>query len=121
MGGGSAFGLAYALTRDRTDDATLKYLEHGPRAFARFAATPRLRLMLDAGLLRRQYDNQDPAFAATRADLYLDGGAAAELDLADRWTGRFWVAARRAMSNVPDFEYSQLSAGLTLTLVAGLL
>jgi len=119
--GGSAFGLAYALTRDRTDDATLKYLEQGPRAFARFAATPRLRFVLDGGLLRRQYANQDPAFASTRADSYLDGGAAAEMDLADRWTARFWLAARRAFSNLPDFEYTQLSAGLTLTLVAGLL
>ena len=121
FGGGSAFGLAYALTRDRTDDATLKYLEHGTRAFARFAATPRLRLVLDAGLLSRHYDNQDPALAATRADLYLDGGTATELDLGDRWTGRFWVAARRAFSNVPSFAYTELSAGLTLTLVTGLL
>jgi len=47
--------------------------------------------------------------------------AAAELDLADRWTGRFWLAARRAFSNVPDFAYTELSAGLTLTLVTGLL
>jgi len=100
---------------------TLKYLEHGPRAFARFAATPRLRFVFDAGLLRRQYDNLDPALAATRADTYLDGGAAAELDLADRWTGRFWLAARRAFSNLPDFAYTELSAGLTLTLVTGLL
>src|SRR6266478_5547767 len=103
------------------DDATLKYLGHGPRAFARFAATPRLWFVFDGGVLRRQYDNQDPAFAATRADTYLDGGAAAELDLADRWTGRFWVAARRAFSNLPDFAYTELSAGLTLTLMAGLL
>ena len=121
FGGGSAFGLAYALTRDRTDDATLKYLEHGPRAFARFATTPRLRFVFDAGLMRRQYDNLDPALAATRGDTYLDGGAAAELDLADRWTGRFWLTARRAFSNVRDFAYTELSAGLTLTLVTGLL
>src|SRR5204862_410755 len=113
--------LPDALTRDRTDDATLKYLEQGPRAFARFAATSRLRLVFDAGLLRRHYDNLDPTLAATRADTYLDGAAAAELDLADRWTGRFWLAARRAFSNVPDFAYTELSAGLTLTLVTGLL
>jgi tetratricopeptide (TPR) repeat protein len=121
LGGGSAFGLAYAVARDRTDDATLKFLEQGPRAFARFAATPSLRVALDAGLLRRQYDNLDPSLTATRADTYLDGSAAAELDVADRWTARFWVAARRSFSNVPDFAYTGLSAGLTLSLVTGLL
>ena len=77
--------------------------------------------MFDAGVLRRQYDNLDPALAATRADTYLDGGAAAELDIADRWTGRFWLAARRSFSNLPDFAYTELSAGLTLSLVTGLL
>ncbi len=120
--GGSAVGLAYGAVM--TDDATLtylEYLEHGPRAYARFSAGQNLRFAFDAGVSRRKYDALDPAFAATRADTYLDGAAAAELDFTDRWTGRFWGAWRRSFSNVPDFAYTELSGGVTLTFVVGLL
>ena len=121
FGGGSAIGLAYGAVRDLTDDATLTYLEHGPRAYARFSTSQTLRLAFDAGVSRRKYDEFDPALGARRADTYLDGAAAAELDFADHWTGRFWMAGRKAFSNVSDFAYTQLSGGVTLTFVAGLL
>ena len=122
IGGGSAFGLAYGAVRDLTRDATLSYLEHGPHGYARFPATSSLRLAFDAAVSRRRYDAEDPAFSTRRGDTYVDGAAAAELDLADRWTARFWLAARKAFSNVPDsFAYTEVSAGVTLTLVAGLL
>jgi len=121
FGGGSAVGLAYGAARDLTDDPTLAYLEHGPRAYARFSASQTLRFALDAGLSHRKYDELDPALGVLRADTYLDGAAAAEVDLADRWTGRVWLAGRKAFSNVSDFAYTELSGGVTLTFVTGLL
>ena len=121
FGGGSAIGLSYGAVRDLTDDPTLTYVEQGPHAYARFPTSPTLRCAFDASVSRRRYDEPDPAFAARRADTYVDGAAAAELDFADQWTGRFWVAARKSFSNVSDFAYTELSGGVTLTFAIGLL
>jgi len=119
--GGSAVGLEYVGVRDVAADPALTYLEHGPRLSARIAATRTLRFMADADLLRRTYDVFDSTLGLSRADLYLDAGAAAELDFADRWTARVWAAGRRSLSNAADFAYLQISGGVTLSVVVGLL
>jgi hypothetical protein len=111
--------LAYGLGRDDTDDAALRYTEHGPRAELRISAGRSWRLGLDAALSLRSYDEYDPALQAARRDTYLDASAYAELDVAPGWAARFSLDARRATSNVPALEYGKVVPSVGLAYVRG--
>ena len=112
-------GAAVALGRDFADDDTLSYLEGGPRAFARLSVLPKLRFDLDVGFTTRGYDAFDPALKVTRSDQAVEVATGGELDV-DRFTVRVAVGLRRAVSNVPAFQYAQLTAGLSVGYAIGL-
>ncbi len=118
IGSRARLALAYGLARDAAHLAILSFVEHGPRAELRVAAARGVRLGVDAGTTFRSYDVFDPTLGARRTDTYLDAGAVAEWDVAPGWTAHVAVRGRRAISDVPGFEYGKLvpAIGLAYTL-----
>lgn len=100
-------GLAYGVGRDAASDSVLSWIEQGPRAELWVVAGHAL-LGAQASMTWRGYDAYDPALSARRADRYLDAAAFAEWDLDGRLSLRVSALARRALSNVPAFEYDKL-------------
>ena len=113
-------GLGYHVGRDGARDAPLAYLEHGPVALLRLGMAGPWRLIAEGRFTLRGYDAVDPDLGVDRADRYLDGGAAAEIDVSDHFTVRAAATARRAFSNVPDFQYTKLTASVGLLYAGGL-
>jgi tetratricopeptide (TPR) repeat protein len=111
-------GLGYHVGADGTQSPSLSYLEHGPLALLRLGVGRQIRLVTEARVTFRRYDAMDPDLGA-RADRYLDGALAWELDTSDHWTVRVTATGRRATSNVPDLQYTKLTAGLGLVYTAG--
>ena len=116
-----ALGLGYHVGRDATSDAAFTYLEHGPLAMLRWAPRGSARLLAEARFTARNYDVVDPDLGARRAEQYLDGSAAGEADLSDRWTVRVVAMARRALSNLAEFQYTKVSVSAGLVYTVGLL
>ncbi len=116
--------LATAAWRVGRDDAradSLRWWEHGPRLALRRALPPLARLSLEAAWTWREYDAEDPALRATRADEYADASALLELDVAPRWTLRLGAWGRRALSNLPDFRHAKIVPSVGLQYTLGLL
>jgi tetratricopeptide (TPR) repeat protein len=114
-------GAGYRLARDDTRDAVLGYTEQGPFTVFWLGLGAPLRLLAEAHLTFRDYDQIDPAFALARADRYIDASLSGELDLGDHTTLRLTVTGRRALSNVAELQYSKLTTGLALVYTTGLL
>ena len=114
-------GVGYRLGQDQTQDAVFRFLEHGPVAVLWWGLGGKLRLLAETRLTIRDYDVVDPDFGLARADRYLDGSAAAELDLSERWTMRVGATGRRAWSNVAELRYSKLTTGVGLAYTMGAL
>jgi hypothetical protein len=109
--------VAYGLARDAARLGILSYVEHGPRAEVRVLLARGTWVGADAAVTLRRYDDFDPALTARRSDTYLDAGALAEWSPSPRWIARLALHGRRALSNVPGFEYTKLvpTAGLAYT------
>jgi tetratricopeptide (TPR) repeat protein len=116
----ASIGIGYHFGADGTERSDLSYLEHGPAALLRLGTGREVRLLADARLTFRRYDAFDPDLGVERADRYFDGAVAWELDASDHWTVRVTATARRALSNVPDLQYTKLTAALGLVYTAGL-
>jgi hypothetical protein len=116
-----AVALGYHAGRDTTRDASFTYLQHGPLAVLRWGLLGNARLVAEARFTMRTYDVIDPGLGARRADQYLDGSAAGELDLSDSFTVRVMATARRAFSNLPDFRYTKIVVGAGLVYTVGVL
>jgi tetratricopeptide (TPR) repeat protein len=112
--------LGYGLTSDAVQLAYLSWLEHGPRAVLRWLPAPRWRLVFEAGAIFRGYRAVAPALGIRRDDAYLDGAILAEYDPGLQWT--IWVSldARKAFSNVPQYEYSRIAPMVGVSFVTGL-
>jgi hypothetical protein len=113
-------GIAYRLSRDGVTLDYLSWFEHGPRADLRVQLALGFRLGIEAALGFRPYSSIDPTFGVARSDTYLDGAALVECDLADHWTLRLGVEARRALSNISDFSYTRIAPMVGLVYVLGL-
>jgi tetratricopeptide (TPR) repeat protein len=116
----ASIGVGYHLGADGTERKELSYVEQGPAALLRLGAGREVRLLADARVTFRRYDAVDPDLGVERADRYFDGAVAWELDASDHWTVRVTTTARRALSNVPDLQYTKLTAALGLVYTAGL-
>jgi hypothetical protein len=116
----ASMAVGYHLGADRTERQELSYVEHGPAALLRLGTGREVRLLADARLTFRRYDAVDPDLGVERADRYFDGAVAWELDASDHWTVRVTATARRALSNVPELQYTKLTAALGLAYTAGL-
>jgi tetratricopeptide (TPR) repeat protein len=114
-------GLGYHVAPDSARDPALSFLEQGPLALLRYGGADKTRGILGGSLLVRHYDAPDPDLGVTRSDVYLDLGLTGERDLSDRWTGRLTLSARRALSNVPAFQYTKVMAAIAFTYSGGLL
>jgi hypothetical protein len=119
----AALGLSagYHVGRDAADTAVFAYLEQGPLLAVRLRAGEAVHLVAESRLTWRTYDVEDPDLEVRRADRYLDGAVAADVDLSARLTLRALGTARRALSNVADFRYSRFTASLALVYAAGVL
>ena len=117
VGSRARLALAYAFARDAARLSILSYLEQGPRAELRIAASPRARLGVDLGGTLRRYDVFDPTLGARRSDTYLDAAAFAEWDTWPGWTATVGLHGREALSNVAGFRYGKLvpTIGLAYT------
>jgi tetratricopeptide (TPR) repeat protein len=115
----ASIGIGYHLGADGTELSELSYLEHGPAALLRLGTGREVRLFADARLTFRRYDTVDLDLGVERADRYFDGAVAWELDASDHWAVRVTATARRALSNVPDLQYTKLTAALGLIWNAG--
>lgn len=116
-GSRARLALAYGLARDAARLSILSYLEHGPRVELRVLASRSSRLGLDVAATFRGYDAYDTTLLTRRRDTYLDAAAFVEWDLSPRWDARVAIRGRRALSDVPGFEYAKLvpMAGLAYT------
>jgi tetratricopeptide (TPR) repeat protein len=117
--GGLRVTVAYDLTRDATDAGSLAFLEHGPRVELRVPAGRTLRLVGEAGLAFRAYDERDPVLGVLRDDHYLDGAAALDWELGPRWSARAGLQVRRATSTVPMLEYTKVVPAVGISWTAG--
>ena len=104
----------------RASDASLGFLEHGPRAELRLRVSPGLRLLGEAGYTRRGYQDFDNPLGVRREDGYVDAGAALEWDVSAHWSLQASVGWRGAASNVPELAYGRLVGGLGLVWTRGL-
>ena len=95
--------------------------EHGPFAGFRLNLHRPLRFGAEGRFTLRQYDTVDPDLGVQRADRYVDGAILGELDVSERWMLRIAGTARRALSNVPDFQYTKLTGSIGLVYAAGVL
>ncbi len=110
----------YGAGMDSAKASVLSFLEHGPRAEVRLAATRTLRFGLDLAATFRRYAELDATLTVRRLDRYLDGVAFGEVDLAPRWTARVSVQARKALSNVDALEYQRFVPTVGLAYVMGM-
>jgi tetratricopeptide (TPR) repeat protein len=112
--------LGYGFTSDAVQLDYLSWLEHGPRAVLWWLPAPRWRLVFQAGLIFRAYQAVAPTLGVRRDDVYLDGAVLAEYDPGLQWT--IWAAldARKAFSNVPQYEYSRIAPMVGVSFVTGL-
>lgn len=115
-----AVAIGYHLARDAARDDALGFLEHGPAIFGRSGWGADNRIAGEARATFRTYDVADPDLGVRRADRYLDGIVTGERDVADHWTVRLTLTARRALSNVPDFQYTKLTAALGVSYTGAL-
>ena len=116
-----ALGLGYRLERDGARDPAFSYLEHGPTAVLRLGLGGPARLVAETRLTWRGYGITDPDLDVRRRDTLIDGIVVGDFDVADNWTLRATVIGRRALSNVPDFQYLKLTAGLAIVYTVGVL
>lgn len=118
LGDHARLALGYGATVDAARESALSWVEHGPRAELVVAAARALRVVAGAAVSLRRYDAFDPVLGARRDDLYLDGEARAEWDLARGWTVRAGVRGRHAGSNVHALGYDKVvpTLGLAYTL-----
>jgi tetratricopeptide (TPR) repeat protein len=121
LGARSSATFAWHGGWDAARDPSLAWREQGPRAGVRLSLGRDAWIGLDAALTFRGYDEVDPALGVARADRYVDLGALLERDLSERWTLRASLSARRALSNVADFEYTRLVPSIGLAWTIGLL
>lgn len=112
-------GAGYRGAWDDTRRAVLGYHEHGPTVTLRFTLAEAYRLLVEAAVTWRRYPTPDPDLLVERADRYLDAGLGAETDLAERWTLRLAMTARRARSNVAELSYARTTIALGLIYTAG--
>ena len=112
--------LAYRLLRDGVEQPQLSFTEHGPALELRHALAPRVHVGAGAAVSWRRYDALDPLLGVTRSDTYLDAFALVEWDVASRWTVRFSVDARDALSNATGFAYLRVAPTLGLAYAVGL-
>jgi len=117
----SSLLLGYHVGRDATNDAALGYWEHGPFAGVRLNPLRSLRLGAEGRLTLRRYDTVDPDIGVERSDRYFDGAVLGEVDVSEHWTLRTVATARRALSNISEFQYTKLTGSIGLVYVAGLL
>jgi tetratricopeptide (TPR) repeat protein len=113
--------VGYHLGRDATKDAALGYLEHGPLAGFRLGLDRPIRFGVEGRLTLRRYGAVDPDLGVERADRYVDGAVSGELDLSEHWTVRIVGTARRALSNIADFQYTKVTASVGLVYAVGVL
>lgn len=113
--------FGYRVGRDATTDSALSYWEHGPSAAFRLNLDGPFRLGGEGRLTVRQYDTVDPPLAVERADRYLDCAILGEIDVSARWMVRLSTTARRALSNVADFQYTKVTGSIGLIYAAGVL
>jgi hypothetical protein len=85
----------------------------------RWLVAPRWRLGFDAGVTFRAYAAVAPALGVRREDVYLDGAAVAEYDPDLRWTIWLSLDARRALSNVSQYEYSRIAPTVGVSFTTG--
>jgi hypothetical protein len=114
-------GIGYHLGRDLTTESALSFLEQGPLAVLRLSPDSATRFFGEGTLTFRRYDTVDPDLEVQRADRYLDGLLVGERDLSDHWTARLTFAARRALSNVPELQYTKLTAAFGLAYTGAIL
>ena len=124
----AAFGLGrtswltvgYGLTTDSVRLDYLSWLEHGPRAVLRWLPAPRWRMVFEAGAAFRTYGAVAPTLGVVRQDAYLDGAMLAEYYPGLQWT--FWVSldARRALSNVSQYEYFRIAPTIGVSFTTGM-
>ncbi|HYV45578.1 MAG TPA: tetratricopeptide repeat protein [Myxococcaceae bacterium] len=120
--GGSAteLKLRYRGQGHRSEEAEVRWLDHGPGVRA-MAALLWGRLVVDAQVTIRTYGAEDPGFGdVVRQDAYLDGVVSLEQDLGKQLTVSLCVGGRKAFSNVGTLEYTRLYGGLGLIFTAGL-
>jgi hypothetical protein len=117
----AALGVGYHLGRDITTESALSFLEHGPFAVLRLGLAGDTRLFAEELLTFRRYDVFDLDLGVQRADSYFDGLLVGERDLSDHWTARLTLTARRALSNVPELQYTKVTAALGLAYTGTLL
>lgn len=112
--------LGYGLSWDGVQLDYLSWIEHGPRAVLRWLPAPRWRIVVEAGVLFRDYRAPSPALGTRREDAYLDGAVLAEYDPGLRWT--IWVSLdmRRAFSNVSQYAYSRVAPTVGVSFVTGM-
>jgi tetratricopeptide (TPR) repeat protein len=119
LGQASWLTVGYGLTSDSVQVDYLSWLEHGPRAVLRWLVAPRWRLGFEAGVAFRAYAAVAPALGVRREDLYLDGAAVAEYDPDLQWTIWLSLDARRALSNVSQYDYSRIAPTLGVSFATG--
>ena len=119
LGRAALLTVGYGLTSDSVRVDYLSWLEHGPRAVLRWLVAPRWRLGFDAGVTFRAYAAVAPALGVRREDVYLDGAAVAEYDPDLRWTIWLSLDARRALSNVSQYEYSCIAPTVGVSFTTG--
>lgn len=119
VGPAISVGAGYRGAWDATRSAVLGHHEHGPTVTLRFTLAEAYRLLAEAAVTWRRYPTADPDLLVERADRYLDAGLGVEADLAERWTLRLTMTARRARSNVPELSYAKSTVALGLVYTAG--
>lgn len=113
--------LGYQFTADHARDSALAFTENGARATLTMGAAGDTRAAITGAFTARRYDAVDPDLAVERSDRYLDLVIGAERDVSVHWTARLTLTARRAFSNVPEFEYTKLTAAIGLAYSGGVL
>ena len=98
----------------------LSWVEHGPRAVLRWLPGTNWKLAFEAGAAFRTYGAVAPGPGTVRADTYLDGAAVAEYYPSLQWT--LWVSltARRALSNVPQYDYTSIAPTIGVSFATGM-
>lgn len=117
--GGGFLRAGYQVGRDFAQLDSTSFVEHGPRAVLDLPLGRRTRLSVDASAAFRRYDGYDAGLGVQRADVLLDGTAAADFDLSDLLTLRASLIGRKAISNAPDLSYDRVAAMLGVLLAAG--
>jgi len=120
LGRTSWLTVGYGLTTDSVQLDYLSWLEHGPRAVLRWLPAPRWRMVFEAGAAFRSYGAVAPTLGVVREDVYLDGAVLAEYFPSLQWA--LWVSldARRALSNVSQYDYFRIAPTIGVSFTAGM-